>query len=333
MYRSSCFIGLCLLFNISLSACALHEGENPSALQPGSVATIAGEPIAQQEWAWELAFKGISEESLLRLQPVQRELFRRRLVKAMVADRILLKDATAAGVAAGQAEVQQALLSAATRYGGDEQLKKFLSNIGLPQRKFDKMIEDRLVLQNYGEILVAQSGGAISPGEEELRAAFNEYHNYFVPPERLSARHILLRLPDNASTSETRDVQAKSEVIRKELLRGRDFAELAREKSECPSSRVGGDLGVFSRGQMAKSFEEVAFSLTPGEISKPVRTSFGYHIILVERKLPAQNKSFEDVRDQVAEFIRDRRRADALEARMLQLWHTADVIIPANSIS
>jgi peptidyl-prolyl cis-trans isomerase C len=77
----------------------------------------------------------------------------------------------------------------------------------------------------------------------------------------------------------------EADHVMRELKQGKDFSELARKFSSCPSGKNGGDLGYFSRGQMVKEFEDVAFALKPGEIKGPVRTQFGYHIIkLLERR-------------------------------------------------
>ncbi|NYZ77391.1 peptidyl-prolyl cis-trans isomerase [Candidatus Micrarchaeota archaeon] len=77
----------------------------------------------------------------------------------------------------------------------------------------------------------------------------------------------------------------KANSIIADLGKGGDFAALARRYSSCPSGKQGGDLGFFSKGQMVKEFEDVAFSLEPGKVSGPVKTQFGYHIIKVtERK-------------------------------------------------
>lgn len=77
----------------------------------------------------------------------------------------------------------------------------------------------------------------------------------------------------------------KTEKEAKDLVEqiktGKDFAELARTYSECPSGKRGGDLGFFSRGQMVKEFEDAAFTMERGQVSQPVKTQFGYHIIMV----------------------------------------------------
>ncbi len=66
-----------------------------------------------------------------------------------------------------------------------------------------------------------------------------------------------------------------------QLKAGKKFAELAKQSSTCPSGKAGGDLGFFGRGQMVREFEEAAFSMKKGQVSAPVRTPFGYHIIMV----------------------------------------------------
>ena len=85
----------------------------------------------------------------------------------------------------------------------------------------------------------------------------------------VKASHILVKTEDKANW------------IYNELKKGKDFAKLAKEYSDCPSKRNGGDLGFFGKGQMVKEFEDAAFSLKEGETSKPVKTEFGYHLIKV----------------------------------------------------
>jgi len=98
-------------------------------------------------------------------------------------------------------------------------------------------------------------------------------------PEQYGLSMIFLQYKPNAASVE--EIRQQIAEVREEILAGKDFAEAAQSYSECPSSANGGNLGNFSRGTMYKSFEDVAFSLDIGEISQPVRTPVGYHLIEV----------------------------------------------------
>jgi len=100
--------------------------------------------------------------------------------------------------------------------------------------------------------------------------------------DQVRASHILLMYKGSARSSATRSKQeAQQQIaeIKTKLDGGADFAELARQHSDCPSGASGGDLGVFGRGQMVKPFEEAAFGMPVGATSGVVETDFGYHLI------------------------------------------------------
>ena len=108
------------------------------------------------------------------------------------------------------------------------------------------------------------------------------------PEEEIHARHILVA------------TEAEAKEIKERLKKGEDFATVAKEKSKDPSAE-GGDLGFFGRGQMLKPFEDAAFALKDGEISDPVQTQFGWHIIKVEEKRTRPLPTFDQVKDTIIE--------------------------------
>jgi peptidyl-prolyl cis-trans isomerase C len=125
--------------------------------------------------------------------------------------------------------------------------------------------------------------------EEALRARFARELAARPPEEEIHARHILV-----ATEAEAR--AALAEVRRP----GADFAEVARRRSTGPGAREGGDLGFFKRGDMIPEFEQAAFALQPGQIAQnPVRTQFGWHVILVVARRAAPQPSFEESREQL----------------------------------
>ncbi len=147
--------------------------------------------------------------------------------------------------------------------------------------------------------------------DQEVQDEYNWRASEFAVPEAVRARHLLLEVPEDATPEQEKAVRERIEKIREQILGGADFAELARKLSDDPGTRdKGGDLGFFERGRMVPAFEAAAFALEPGQVSEPVKTRFGYHLIQVEQHRPASQKSLDEVRDQL---VRDIQRRKALE--------------------
>ena len=122
------------------------------------------------------------------------------------------------------------------------------------------------------------------PSEEELKKYYQTHADEFRQQKQVHARHILVKDKATADKLEAR------------LKKGEDFATLAKENSSCPSAAQGGDLGFFSHDRMVKEFADAAFKLKPGEISAPVKTKFGYHIIKVDEVKEASARPFAEVK-------------------------------------
>jgi peptidyl-prolyl cis-trans isomerase D len=141
----------------------------------------------------------------------------------------------------------------------------------------------------------------LTKDEARVRAAYEQHPDRYHVPEQVHARHILFKLAKDAPPEEVEATRKKAEAARGRLASGVDFAALARELSDDPGSKdKGGDLGFFARGQMVPPFEQAAFSLEPGKVSEPVRTDFGFHLVQVEERRPAEDRSFEQVREELA---------------------------------
>lgn len=126
--------------------------------------------------------------------------------------------------------------------------------------------------------------------EAEVKEYYDE--NLSDIPDKPEMDEIGMILINVSAGEETKDKALKDIIeIKDKLNKGGNFAELAKEYSDCPSSSQGGDLGFFERGMMVKPFEDAAFSLSPGEVSDVVETQFGYHLILVEEKKEDQVKA------------------------------------------
>ena len=126
--------------------------------------------------------------------------------------------------------------------------------------------------------------GAVS--DEDAKKIYDEKIANMKPEEEVHAKHILVGTEEEAKE------------VKERLTKGEDFAAVAKEKSKDKNAE-GGDLGFFSRGQMLKPFEEAAFALDVGEISDPVQTQFGWHIIKLEEKRDQKLPGFDDVKEAI----------------------------------
>jgi peptidyl-prolyl cis-trans isomerase D len=135
--------------------------------------------------------------------------------------------------------------------------------------------------------------------EQDLRTFYEEQKANFGTPERRKLSHILIPV-DTAKPESDQAALEKIDAIRERLNKGEDFATVAKETSGDPvSARVGGDLGFMNKDAMEPNFAKAALVLKQGEVSAPVKTSFGYHLIKVTEFVPSQYKPFDEVKDEL----------------------------------
>ena len=152
----------------------------------------------------------------------------------------------------------------------------------------------------YLAVSLDDVAGGFQASEDELKAQYEEQKAQFGTPERRKASHILISA-DAEKEDEQKSALAKAEAIRQRLVKGEDFAKLAKEASDDKDSGAkGGDLGFITKETLDPNFAAAAFALGKGELSQPVKTPFGYHLIKVTELVPATTKPYEEVRAELA---------------------------------
>jgi peptidyl-prolyl cis-trans isomerase D len=148
----------------------------------------------------------------------------------------------------------------------------------------------------------APNAPAAPVDEAALRARYEQEKSRFMSAEQRLASHILINVPAGADAATQKAAEQKVAALAAQARQpGADFAALARANSQDPGSKdSGGDLGWVDRGVMVKPFEDALFAMKAGEISGPVKTDFGYHVLQLREVKPGQGKSFEEVRDVLA---------------------------------
>jgi peptidyl-prolyl cis-trans isomerase C len=163
------------------------------------------------------------------------------------------------------------------------------------------------------EAMLASVGKAALT-DEAMKKVYDEAVKQMAEEPEVHARHILIRAaPNDEKASKEAEDKIKAIIVR--LKAGEDFVKLAGELTEDPSGKAsGGDLGYFTKEQMVPEFSEVAFKLDKGQISEPVKTQFGWHVIKVEDKRVKPVPTFEEVKPQIVQYVTRKAQADLVNS-------------------
>lgn len=158
----------------------------------------------------------------------------------------------------------------------------------------------------------------LKPAEEakiegkEIEEYYEKQKEDYRIPEKIRVRHILIK-------EERKEALEKIKEIKRRLKEGEDFESLAKEFSQCPSKEKGGDLGFFKKGDMVPEFEGVAFRLKKGQISRPVRSRFGYHIIKLEERKETCIPLLDEVREKIKRTLKEERGWEIAKERAQEI--------------
>lgn len=183
-----------------------------------------------------------------------------------------------------------------------------------------QIARDRALTQLLMQHRVVQATPSETAQMAYVRSEYNAHPDKYSEPGQVHVRHILLRVAKNASDADDKAVKARIDGLRAELLKGADFSEMAKANSDDKANASkGGDMGFVNKGRMVEAFDVAAFKLNkPGEISQPVRTPFGYHLIqLVEKKAGRQIPMAEvegGLREQLMQNVNATTRASVWKA-------------------
>ncbi|MEW8970624.1 MAG: peptidylprolyl isomerase [Mesobacillus sp.] len=215
------------------------------------------------------------------------EMYGADILDSLITNKVIEMEASKEKVKVTGNEIDDELTKLQESYGGEE---AFAAALEQNQVSMDRIRED---IEVY---LLAEKmiGASIDVSEEEMKNYFEENKESFDQKEQVKASHILV------------EDEATAMKVKEELDQGKDFAELAKEFStDSSNAENGGDLGYFSKGEMAEEFEKTAFALEAGAISEPVKTEFGYHIIKLVDKKAAKAAEFDEHKEEIKELLFD----------------------------
>ena len=291
----------------------------------GAVASVNGEVITEDAFNAQI-------ENLRKSYRAQRgsdipaqelDKLKKQVVQAMITKNVLLQNFRELGFSVDPDRVDREIQNVKDNYGSEAEFEKSMTDQGYDMERLRKEITQSLQVFMVQQHVVED----VEVTDEEMRRAYNSNVDQIAQPETVRARHILVSLEEGATEEDKAAAREKIEAIQNELAAGADFAELAKEKSEGPSSKNGGDLGYFSADKMVPSFSDAAFALQPGEVSGIVETRFGYHIIKLEDRKDAWLPSFDEVKEHLRPQLEQQKAQMVFQEYVQQLQGKAEIEI------
>ena len=221
-----------------------------------------------------------------------------------------------------QLVVQKLLVEEAKKLGLDKKPEYLVKK---------EMDEDSLLLEQYYKYLFDN----YKPDDKALKDFYNSHPELFAPQEEFEAYHILVTPQKDQKVFNTKKSDAKNEaealkklkMIQRLLKKGVPFEKVAKEYSEGPSAPRGGYLGKFNLGRMIPEFENALKKMKPGEISEPVKTRFGYHIIYLKNRIKPEPKPFDKLSDQEKNQVMQQFFRKLLEDKIEELKANASIVV------
>jgi parvulin-like peptidyl-prolyl isomerase len=240
-----------------------------------------------------------------------------RAIEQLIDGYLLLLEARNSDITIELESIENEFVEMMLKYNSKEEFDEMLT---LHDLDYDT-IKDRL----HNDMLVKEFITSTFPPSDEIPMEklvdiYNNNQEAFVTQEMVKASHILIQGDGN-------DSKLKIMEIRESITSPEDFLALAGQHSQCPSHCTCGDLGYITRGKMVKEFDDVAFNLLINEISEPVKTPFGYHLIMITEHRKSKTADFDDVRDALRKRLQQIDCELQLIRHLKKLRSTADIFI------
>lgn len=276
------------------------------------IATVNGKKITEEDLANRLeAFRNADAETL--------NTIKQEILDQLITDILLEEFIDKQGLVVTPEEIEREVNQVRNNITGNQKdavqtLENVLASIGSNIGEFKRGIKHSLALEKYFNNKL---------DDKTLEKYFDGNRSLF-NGESVKVSHILIDTRNMKIQEEISSALEQIKSIKREIDRGAAFDEMAKKYSNCPSSQNGGDLGFIQRkGNLAKSFLDTAFSLRTGQVSEPVQTEFGYHLIKVTEKKEGANIKFGDVKENVRLAVLDEETVKLLS----QLHKAAQIVI------
>jgi len=315
--------------SVSTDTAAPAPSDNKPIELPEVVATVNGQNITKQQL--QDLFNAAIQASGAKIGDLnaQQQLGGyTQLLQDLIMDKLVAEAASTEKVS--DADVDAELAKIKGQFPDEKAFQDQIAQAGMTPEKLKENIRTGLQQSRWMKSQVKTTDVT----DEQAKTFYESNIKEFEQPQTVKASHILFMVDPDASPDVVKQKEEAAAKAAERAAAGEDFTKLAKELSEEPgASESGGDLGFFPKDRMVPGFAEVAFAQNVGDISKPVKTQFGWHVIKVTDKKEAGTAPFDQVKEQVVSYLKSTSQREAVQAVLNKLKESAKIetFLPAAS--
>lgn len=275
------------------------------------VASVDGDPITLYEL-------NQYEEKQRALMPSVQIPSQNDALQALITEKLLAKEIAAKGIRVRDEDIDRYVDHIKeSNHLTDDQLKEALKQQGVDYAKYRDQIRQEI---EKVQLLNREIRGKVNISPEDVQRYYEAHKKDYERPARVKVRQIMLRLDPNAPDEIAQAVTQRIEGLRAQILKGEDFTKVAKQYSEDPAAADGGDLGEVEPSKMLPEFETVLTKMKEGEVSEPVRTNMGVHLLKLEKRIAVGYQA----ESELAAEIKEKLYSEALDERYKR-WLLEDI--------
>jgi peptidyl-prolyl cis-trans isomerase C len=313
-------------YAVCLSPGSLQAEEQSVAEAKKIVAKVNGKPIYEEQLTPQVEndLRVFRKYGMRKEAPDLVERLQSRALDKLIGEELIFQESQKLTIEDIDEKVEQKLKALKKKYGTGEEFAKYLKRRNLTMEEVRRSSRTRIYVDEYLE-----EKGISEPqiSEESIREMYNRNPDSYSREETIKVSHILIAVEADAGVEEKEQASQKAEEIGKKVLKGKNFAEMAKKHSDCNSASGGGSLGHIKKGYMPRRFDKVAFAMEKDAVSEVVETKFGYHIIKVFDKKSAGVAPYDEVRDFIKKFLQQQESDKKRAAHIAELKEKAKIEI------
>lgn len=311
-----------LLLSMSFSAALAAETPAKSSEQQQSPVDRAAEPVAKVNGK-EITAAELKRAvaTILASQPDAKpspEAMKKaynNMLESLISQELVYQEGMKLKIKDLEKQVNELLAQQKARFANEGYFQKSLSSLGMTEKELVDSIRNEIVVRNFITKTVDEK---ISVTDAEVKKFYDQNIDRFTTPEQFRISRILIATEPSMSVEEQKNAREKAKALRKQIADGTaGFDAIARKYSNCPSNKLGGDLGYLARKDMPAAFAQIVFALKTGELSEVVETKAGFEIVRIRDRRASVTKPYAEAKPQIEEYLR-KEKTDAAMRKLLE---------------